>query len=334
LPEKEREPLMRRLLDYLLGWFEYANLEPHSRGEPRMELAQEERSNIDVAIAWAIEARLATGGLRLLERTEMYWGTNDPIAGRARLDALLAVAGDDVEPAMLARALRFRGATFDMVGRSDLSEAEYEKAVELLQSVGDESEAGHLRLRIANSAVGQGDLERASELAAAALESDPPLALWVLAQVAFNRGDADEGAQLAHEASEAAAEVGNMWWHGVTLLGAAEEQLRLGRLEGAGQDLLRGVAVLKSVRDLINLPIALAAGAALAAQLGDPARAGTLWGAAEADADRTPAPTTAASLAHYEPYLEPVRGVAFEEARLRGQALSLDEAVGQLLSDD
>ena len=73
----------------------------------------------------------------------------------------------------------------------------------------------------------------------------------------------------------------------------------------------------RSVRDLVNLPIALAAGAALAAQLGDPMRAGTLWGAAEAEAERTPRETTTRSLTEYEPYLEPVRGDAFEEARRR-----------------
>jgi hypothetical protein len=85
--------------------------------------------------------------------------------------------------------------------------------------------------------------------------------------------------------------------------------------------------------DLVNLPIALAAGAALASRLGDPVRAGTLWGAAEADGERAPRPTTTATLTEYEPYLEPIRGEAFDAARSQGRTLSLEQAVAYALAD-
>ena len=327
----ERETLLRRLLAYLAELFEGANLKPHSPGEPIMKIAQDERANLDVVLAWATEAREATAGLRLLELVEMYWGTNDPAGGRERLDALLNVAGDELDPATLAHALRFRAATFDMIGRSDLSEPDYVRAIEILRSIGDEAEAGHLTLRIANAAVRQGDLERASTLAKEALDADAPLALAVLAQVSFAQGDAREGARLAHQAADAAAAVGLKWWQGVTLLGAAEEQLRLGNPDGAGRDLLEALPLLESVRDMVNLPIALATGAALAAQHGDAFRSGTLWGALEAEAARTPRATTTHCLAAYEPNLVPVRGDAFEEARAHGRTLTLDDAVAYAL---
>ena len=330
----EHGALLRRLLSYLLVLFEDANLQARPRGEPRMELAQDERPNIDVALAWAAEAREAPDGLRLLELLEQYWGTNDPLGGRARLDALLAVGGDELDPVTLAHALRFRGMTFDMTVRTDLSEPEYQRAIELLRAAGEESEAAQLTLRIANAAARQGDLERATSLATAAVEADPPIALAVLAHVAFARGDAHEGTRLAHEAAAAAEAAGFAWWRGVTLLGAAEEQLRLGELGAAQQDFLDAVTTLKAVRDLVNLPIALTAGAALAARLGDPVRAGTLWGAAEADGERAPRRSTADSLTFYEPYLEPVRGDAFEKARAKGRTLSLEEAVDYALSVD
>ena len=83
----------------------------------------------------------------------------------------------------------------------------------------------------------------------------------------------------------------------------------------------------------MNLPVGLAAGAALAAQLGDGKRAGTLWGAVEAEAKREPKQTTTASLTEYEPYLKPVRGDTFEEARLHGRTLALEEAVAYALSE-
>ena len=330
LDTDERDMLPRRLLAYLHELFEGANLRPREEGEPRMELAQQERSNVDAALAWATQAGEAVSGLRLLELLEMYWGTNDPVAGRARLDALLAVA-DEIDPATHARALRFRGATLDMTNRNDLAEPEYERAIGLLRSVGDEAEATHLTLRIAHAAVRQGDLGRATALASAALDADPSLALNVLAQVAFAREDAEEGARLAREAADAAGARGFTWWRGVTLLGASESLLALGRLETARTFFSEGLEMLRSVRDLVNLPIALAAGAALAAQSGDAAQAGTLWGALEAETDREPRATSVRAEEEYEPYLEPVRGDVFEEARLRGRALSLEDAVAYVL---
>jgi hypothetical protein len=119
----------------------------------------------------------------------------------------------------------------------------------------------------------------------------------------------------------------------VSLLGSAEGQLELGALEGAQQDLLEAITTLRTVRDLVNLPIGLMAGAALAARLGDPVRAGTLWGAAEAEAERAPKATSADNLTYYEQYLESVRGDVFEEARLRGRTLSLEDAVAYALGD-
>jgi predicted ATPase/class 3 adenylate cyclase len=333
LSDEEQGLLLRRLLTYLLELFEDANLSVHAVGEPRMELAQEERANMDIALAWATAAD-PLAGLRLLELQEMYWFTNDPIRAREHLDALLTAAGADLDPARHARALRLRGATWEFVGRSDLAQPEYARAVELLDSVGDEAEAGHLTLRIANDAVDQGDVERAKRLADQAFDADPPLALHILSQVAFAEKDGARAARLVREAADAAEAEGNAWFRGVVLVGAAERLLALGDLETARQFFREGLELLHSTHDIVNLPIELAADAALASQLGDPVRAGTLWGATEAEGERTPRPTTAAALTEYEPYLEPVRGDAFEKARLHGRTLSLDEAVAYALENE
>ena len=328
--DEEQDALRRRLFTYLLGVFEDANLTPHTGGEPRMDLAQAERPNVDAALLWATRAD-PLEGLRLLELMEMYWFTNDPIRAREHVDALLAVAGADVDPARHARALRLRGATWEFVGRNDLAEHEYARAIELLESVGDVAEAGHLTLRIASDALGQGDVERAKQLVEGALDADRPLALHLLGRIAFAEKDIPRGVRLTRESADAAEAEGKTWFGGVTLLGASEVLLVLGELETARQFFPQGLELLRSVHDVVNLPIALAAGAALAAQLGDPMRAGTLWGAVEAEAQRTPRGTTARALTEYEPYLEPVRGDAFEEAHVQGCALSLEDAVAYAL---
>jgi predicted ATPase len=320
ISEDERDRLLYRLLEFLLELFEDANLRPHLSGEPRIDLAQEERANVDVGLAWAAGTGNAGAGLRLMELLEMYWLTNDPAGGRERLDVFLALPGDALEPQVLAKAFRLRGATFDMTNRSDLSEPEYARAIELLRLVGDEREIAHLTLRIANAAIRGGDIERAKQLAAEAVDVDPPIALSVLAHVAFAEKDAARAARLAREAAAAAEAAGLTWWRGVTLLGAAEGLLVLGELETAQEFFVEGVELLRSVHDLVNLPIALAAGAALASKLGDPVRAGTLWGALEAEAEREPRSTTTQNMTEYEPYLEAVRGEAFEDACERGHA--------------
>ena len=71
--------------------------------------------------------------------------------------------------------------------RNDLAEPEYARAIELFESVGDVAEAGHLTLRIASDALGQGDVERAKQLVEGALDADRPLALHLLGRIAFAR---------------------------------------------------------------------------------------------------------------------------------------------------
>ena len=332
--EDERDRLLHRLLEFLLELLEGANLRPHVSGEPRMELAQEERPNVDVVLAWATQTGNVRAGLRLMELLEMYWGTNDPIGGRERLDAFLVLGGDALEPQVHGKALRLRGATFDMTGRSDLAEPVYARAIELLRLAGDEQEIAHLTLRIANCAIKQGDVERAKQLATEAVDADPPIALSILAQVAFAEKHAARAAGIARQAADAAAAAGQTWWRGVTLLGASEGLLALGELETAQEFFVEGLDLLRSVQDLVNLPIAFAAGAALAGRLGDDSRAGTLWGAAEADAARRPRSTTMQAIEEYEPYVEPVRGPEFEEALERGRAMSLEDAVAYALERD
>jgi predicted ATPase/class 3 adenylate cyclase len=333
LAPEERDALLQRLVEFLLESFEDANLTARTGGEPRMGLAQAERPNVDVALAWVTETGKASAGLRLLELLEMYWHTSDPIGGRERLDALLALGVDELEPRVHAKALRFRGAMFDLTGRNDLGEPEYVRAVELFQSVGDEEEAAHLSLRIANAAMHAGDIERARRIATEARDADPPLALAILARIAFAEEDSARAARLIREAADASEAAGQTWWQGVTLLGGAEGMLALGELETAREFFARGVGLLRSVHDLANLPIALCVGAALAARLGDRLRAGTLWGAAEAQAERDPRQTTNDNLVEYEPQLQPVRGEAFEGARADGRTLSLEEALAYALGD-
>jgi hypothetical protein len=158
------------------------------------------------------------------------------------------------------------------------------------------------------------------------------MALQNLAMVAFERGDRERGVQLARETASVSESLGDTWWRAVTLFAAAEYLVAANDPDAAEREFLDGVAGLASVGDQVNLPIALGVGAALAAQQGDAARAGTLWGALEAVAEREPKRTSTQALRDYAPHLEPVQGAEFEQGRARGRGLSLDEAVAHALS--
>ena len=304
-----------------------------------MELAQAERPNVDVALEWAVQAGEAEAALRLMWMLEMYWSTNDPLGGRERLDALLAAAGEAVDPAAFARALRFRAATHDFTHEDALAESAYERALDAFQAVGDDLEAGHIRHRLAFTALHQGDLERAKRLASEALEldrrtgnrRDEAMALNILGTAALQEGDSENGLRLSLESASVSGSLGFTWFQGVTLLGAAEQLVAANDPEAAIPIFLDGLDALLSVQDRINLAIALAVGAAIAATRSSPERAGTLWGAVEAAAEREPRDSTTAAMAEYEPYVERVKGSEFEAGRRRGRTFSLEGAVREAL---
>jgi hypothetical protein len=162
---------------------------------------------------------------------------------------------------------------------------------------------------------------------------DEAIALKALSTAAFARGDVESGSRLAHDAASLAERGGSRWFCGVTLVQTAEHLIAANEPERARRDFLDGLEDLLSVRDRVNLPISLAAGAAIAAGLEAAEVAGTLWGAVEAVELREPRPTTRENMREYEPYLERVRGADFERARDRGHALSLEEAVDYALSN-
>jgi predicted ATPase len=340
LEPERRDELVRRLLELLTETFE-PNLRVVASETALMELALAERPNVDVALDWTIARGGAEAGLALMSTLELYWATNDPLGARSRLDALFDLAGEDLDRRVYARARRVRASTYDMTGQSPLAEPDYQRALDAFRELADEEEADHLLIRIAIAARYSADFERSTRLTTEALErtrargnrSDEAMALHNLAMVAFEQGDLEEGVRLAHEAASAAESVGFTWWRGVTLLSAAERLIAAGDLQAARSEYRDGLTTLASVPDLVNVPIGLAAGAAMAAGEGDAVRAGTLWGSVEAAGERDPRPTTPRALDEYAPFVDPVRGADFERGRARGRAFSLEEAVEYALSD-
>jgi predicted ATPase/class 3 adenylate cyclase len=347
LTPPERDRILALLVEYELKLFETAHLGRRASGHPQMDLANAERPNLDAGLAWALASGQADSGIRLLVLTEMYWNTNDPVGGRERLDRLLSEvgqAGKSMDPGLLARAYRFRGSTLDLTGQYELSEPDFVRSRELFRSAGEEDQIGHVVALIANSALHQGDIERAIPLATQSLEvsrqnanpGDEGFVLFVLAMAAFRQGDTDRGARLAQQSAPLTLKGGSIWFAGTTLLAAAEFLIAAGRLDEAERNLAAGLEHLASVSDRLNIAFALGAGAAVAALRNDSVRAGMLWGALEAlevNAAGELRRTTLDAMRDNTPYLENIRGANFDKACALGRALSLDEAVEYALSN-
>ncbi|HEX7263054.1 MAG TPA: hypothetical protein VF383_02635, partial [Candidatus Dormibacteraeota bacterium] len=282
-------------------------------------------------------------GIRLFLLTEMYWITTDPDGGRARLERLLAQVAEtreSLDPGVHARALRARGAAFDLINRYDLGEPEYVRALELFRAANEEEYIGPLTARIANSALRQGDLARAVALATEALQiargkrnpGDEGFALFVLAMAAFTRGDLEQGKQLVHESAPLTNRGASTFISGTSLVAAAEFLIPAGQLDQAETDLHAGLERLASISDRINIPYAIGAAAAIAALRGDADRAGTLWGALEGIVDLDPKSTARGAMSDNKPFLQDVQGAEFEKGRARGRTLSREQAIEYTLS--
>jgi predicted ATPase len=341
LSARERDRLVRRLLGYLTELFDSVGGDGHDTGEPQIELAQSERPNIDTALTWALGQGEIAAGLALVSRLELYWATNDPLGGRERIDRLLSAGRDELAPDVVATAVRVRGSTYDMTGETGRSLREFERSAEIFRSIGQDEQADHLMHRIASAALHEGDVDRAVSLASEALERDrhhgrrrdEAMALNTLARAAFEQGDVEAGVRLGYESAAVAESIGFTWWKGVTLAEVGEQLLSAGDLDRAAAALQTALAVLADVDDRVNLPIMLAALAALAVRQGDTEQAGRLWGAVQTAAEQEPRSTTNAAIAAYAPYVEPV-GDEVHGAIQRGRALSIEDAAALVLAAD
>ncbi len=334
------EVLLSLLLDYLSELAGQANLWAEAEGETRNELFAPEHDNIDAALDHVLRTGDAERGLRLMWLVEQHWHSHPRDAVRW-VDALLATAPPDLDPVLRARALRVQGGGLAFVGEPERAQEVFEESLALFRKAGDGPGIGHGLNRLAHSALSLGEPDRAETFAVEALEESretgsrrgEALALAAIGEVALIRGDTERGLAQLRESGELADAVGFRWWGALMRLELGERLLQLDRLDEADHELRRGVALLATVNDPLNLRSAFAIGAQLAAAQENAARAGLLWGALDLVERHGPVSLTwPEERAEYAQQLEPVAGEVFEAAVRRGRALSLDEAVGALVA--
>src|SRR5207247_185382 len=155
--------------------------------------------------------------------------------------------------------------------------------------------------------------------------------LGSLGSLKLAQGDTRSAAALFEESAAMAAEIGRVWWETSMLSNLAPLALDAGRADEAAARARRILDLTRQTEDRHATVRALAYLARVAAERGDPAGAGRLWGAIEAEEARG---RIGAWEHERETLAEPVfacAGPELERGLAAGRRLSLDETVREIL---
>jgi predicted ATPase/DNA-binding SARP family transcriptional activator len=331
----EQSELHRRHAEHYLEVAESAGLTDDAGGAMRHDLIVRDRDNVRAALDWARDAGEEELGLRLAAALENYWVTQAPAEGQQRLRDLLARAPESLPPALRALALRVYAAASVLAGDDSEGRRNYELALEQYRANDDQLGIGVVLGRLAQHALGKGEIERARELTeessrlvtAAGWVRGQAIAAQLFAEIERAGGHHDRAVDLLSRSAELAASSDFTWWQGMTLLDLAALELERDRPQQAESHALEALQPLVAVGDRQNLVYALALLADLAARSGRRAHAGRLWGAIEAEEARGPIGAWEQDREQAERALLAAAGPDFDAARAEGRLLTLHEAI-------
>ena len=224
------------------------------------------------------------------------------------------------------------------VGAYDEATRFYEAALEQYRALGDDRGLVLVLGRLADDRLRRRDADGARELAEESLaiarrigfRPGESSALRILADAELDAGDEQRALLLATEGVAPGDAADWAWTRVRSRHVLARALLGLDRVEDAEAQLRDALVVLETVRDRMGAILVLTGLVRVASRAGEPERAGRLWGALEAEHDRSPINTRFGSWADVEAdhadVLRSVAGAAFESGRARGRLLSLEEA--------
>jgi len=280
------------------------------------------------------------GAVRMAISLENFLIMRNPFEALRRVESLLAAdTGSDAD--RRARLLRELGGALHMTGDVDAAVRASAESLELFRRLHDDAGVSEGLNRLAATALMTGDADRARTLLVEALEigrrTDRPrleaVNVGLLGQVECMQGNTDLGLEMLERSATIAGKIGFVWWQGVMLGIAAEFALRLGRVEQAERWQRASLGVLRESGDRQNMVYGLALFAWIAAEQGDPNRAGVLWGAIESEEARGPVGAWAAEREQYEAEVKRAAGPEFDRGWRTGRGLTLAQAVEVALSN-
>jgi tetratricopeptide (TPR) repeat protein len=334
----KEETVTRRHAEFFLDLAESANLcaEPMAQGRsPHYERVLPERENILAALEWLLARDETELAMRLAVSLESFWVTSDPLEGRRWLTEVLE-RGSDVPPELRVRATRSLGGSIYIVGDFEDGARLIEQSLAEYQRLGDNWGISHMKMRLAVDASRRGDLATARALCEEALESDRSTyneaqATRALGEIAFQEGRPEEAIALLDRSAELAEEVDFRWWQLGALEQAGEYALTVGRAADALPRLRAGLRIAYEIADRQGICYGLTLLAWSEAVTGAATRAGALWAAVEAEAQRARIGAWEAEREDYKNRILAAAGPGFGAGMAQGRTMTLDDAVAYAL---
>ncbi len=317
-----------------------ANLTAESDGPERPELVRPELDNFRSAIEWALD-RDHELAFRLAISLEQFWVINDPFEGVRRLGAVLD-RRRDVSPVLRARALRTLAESTWISGDFEEGARLMEQTLAEFERLGDDRAVAVALHRLGVTALMARDLGRArrlfeDSLAMCRSRPSPKLeadAIHKLAWVERLEGHRERALELFERSALLLEEGGFVWLHANAVEDVADVLHELGETDRADERAREALRLSRRVADRQAVIYSLALLARFAAESRDGERAGRLWGAIEAEEERSPLGHWERERDGYAAVVFAIEGPEFEAARSAGRRLSLDEAVEYALSVD
>ena len=203
--DDESEYVRRRHAEHFL---KLAESEPAAEQASWLARMDAERDNLREALAWSLEMKEASLGLRLAAALWEFWWVRGYLAeGRGWLENALAV-GRSGPPALRARALHAAGSLATRQGDYEWAAALFEQSLSLSEELGDPSGTARSLLSLGTVAAERGDQERAIELSERAAElyqesgdrRGHALAVSNLGGIALERGEYAKASELSEQA--------------------------------------------------------------------------------------------------------------------------------------
>ncbi len=320
-----------RLLEFLTDIAARANLNIEANGPMRHDLVIPERDGIRAALEWAVEHEPASG-LRLALNLENYWVSSvDPREGTRWIEALLNAEEPPIE--LRALALRALGNCAAISGNRIKARDLYERSAALYADLGDELRTAISLYRVATHTPDPQARRTLNDRALtlfrrAGFKKGEAQSLTLLAGLERQQGSLERAAKLIEQSIALCRETGFSWWQQSNLNFLATVQLELGRRAEAATSAAEALRIAESLDDRSSKVGNLVLVARIALTKND-ALAGRLWGAIEAEMERSPVASWAAEHDDFARPLLARGGDAFDRGYAAGRELALPEAVAQ-----
>jgi predicted ATPase/DNA-binding SARP family transcriptional activator len=341
--EQEADHVRRRHAEHFLKLAESDPVPEQAAWLARMDA---ERDNFREALAWSLDTREASLGLRLAAALWEFWWVRGHLAeGRGWLHEALT-RGRSAAPELRARALHAAGSLATRQGDYEAAAGLFEESLAIWEELNDAAGTARSLLSLGTVAAEQGDQERAIELSERAAElydesgdqRGHALAISNLGGIALERGEYAKAASLSEQAYglfETLEDSEGMAFALVNQGFAALSQKQHDRAIELLRQALRRLAELE-FRDVIGYCFeGLAAVLAFTKRAEEAAR---LLGAAEALRESLGVGLAPAEQTTHDETVEAVRGALDEErftgAWRQGREMPLDDAIAYALEEE